>query len=294
MIVIATPTGSIGRQVLARVLERDAPVRVIARDPSRLAPEAAGRVEVVRGSLTDEAVVTEACAGADAVFWLVPPNPRATGIATHTVDCVRTLCAAIGRQDVPPRVVGVSSLGRGVARNAGQISAIFAMDDLIESTGVHYRSLCPPGFMDNMLWQAGPIRDHGAFYASLPADRRTPACATRDIAAVAAGLLLDDSWTGQGSVPLLGPEDLSQEDMAKIMSDVLDRPIRYQRVSAADTKASLVEHGMTEAWAQGLVDMTAAVERGIYDLDPGTPRSATPTTFRRWCEHTLKPAVEAA
>src|SRR3712207_7889186 len=45
-------------------------------------------------------------------------------------------------------------------------------------------------------------------------------CATRDIAAVAARLLLDSSWSGVGSQPVLGPENLSFNDMAQIMSDV--------------------------------------------------------------------------
>jgi uncharacterized protein YbjT (DUF2867 family) len=36
MIVITGPTGAIGRQVLANLLDRQETVRVIARDPSRL------------------------------------------------------------------------------------------------------------------------------------------------------------------------------------------------------------------------------------------------------------------
>lgn len=62
------------------------------------------------------------------------------------------------------RVVGVSALGRGtaMARNAGLVTASLAMDDLIASTGVSYRAL------DNMLRQAGSIRDRGSF--SLPID----------------------------------------------------------------------------------------------------------------------------
>ena len=46
MIVITTPTGQIGRQVLDRILDSGEAVRVIARDPSRL-PE---RVRSARGA----------------------------------------------------------------------------------------------------------------------------------------------------------------------------------------------------------------------------------------------------
>lgn len=290
MIVITTPTGQIGRQTLDAVLDHDVPVRVIARDPGRLAPRVRERVEVVTGSLTDAGVVDRALTGADAVLCLVPPNPRASSVQDHVLEFARPMSAAVGRQGVA-RVVGVSSLGRGVARNAGQISAIHLMDELLESTGAHYRSLCMPGFMDNLLWQVQPISEHGAFYATSSADRPGPTCATRDIAAIAAGLLLDGTWTGRRSVPVLGPEDLSQRDMARIVSEVLGRPVRYERVGAQAYKENLVRQGMSDAWAQGLVDMAAAVDAGAYDAERDAPRSATPTYFRQWCEEVLKPAV---
>src|SRR4051812_41976964 len=105
MIVITTPTGQIGRQVLDNVLDSDEPIRVIVRDPSRLSSRARERVEVVQGSTTDVDVVTKAFAGADCVFWLVPPNPRAESIPGHILDFVRPVCEAISRQGVE-RVIG--------------------------------------------------------------------------------------------------------------------------------------------------------------------------------------------
>jgi uncharacterized protein YbjT (DUF2867 family) len=290
MIVITTPTGQIGRQILENVLHGEEPIRVIVRDPSRLSPRARERVEIVQGSTDDVDVVNEAFVGADCVFLLVPPNPHAESIQGHILDFIRPACEAINNQGVK-RVIGVSSLGRGIAKNAGQISAIFAMDDLIESTGVSYRSLCPPGFMENMLRQVEPIKSQGIFFQPMSGDRKLPTCATRDIAAAAARLLLDDSWSGQDSVPILGPEDLSCDDMAQIMTEVLQRPVRFQQVSGEAYKATLMRHGMSEAWAQGLVDMAAAIDQGIYNAEPRTPRFTTSTSFRQWCEEVLKPAV---
>ncbi len=77
MIVITTPTGTIGRQILKDVLDSGEPIRVIARDPSRIPSQVRDRVEVVEGSHGDLNVVTNAFYGADTVFWLVPPDPRA-------------------------------------------------------------------------------------------------------------------------------------------------------------------------------------------------------------------------
>ena len=124
-------------------------------------------------------------------------------------------------------------------------------------------------------------------------DRKVPTCATRDIAAVAARLLLDPSWSGQASVPVLGPEDLSGDDMAQIMSEVLGKPVRFQQVPVEGFRAMLTGHGMSEAMAQGMVDMMVAKNEGLDNAEPRTPQSTTPTSFRQWCEEVLKPAILA-
>ncbi|WP_276355967.1 NmrA family NAD(P)-binding protein [Cohnella caldifontis] len=258
--------------------------------PSRLSSRVRERAEIVEGSHDDINVLNKAFEGAHTVFWLVPPDPRAESIQRHVLNYIQPLCDAIRTQGVK-RVIGISSLGRGIAKNAGQISAIFAMDDLIESTGVSYRSLCMPGFMENFLWQVEPIKRQGMFFHPASGDIKFPQCATRDIAAVAANLLLDPSWSGQENVPVCTAETLSYNDMARILSEVLGRPIRFQQISADAYKTAMMQHGMTEAWAQGLIDMAAAAERGIYDSETRMRGSNAPTDFRTWCEKVLKPAV---
>ncbi len=292
MIVITTPTGTIGRQVVENVLASGEPIRVIARDPARLPGQIRKRVEVVQGSHGDIDVVNQAFAGADLVFWLVPPDPHTKSVEAAYVDFTKPACDAIKSQGVK-RVVGVSALGRGtaVAGNAGLVTASLARDDLIASTGVSYRALTMPSFMDNILRQLEPIKNQGMFFDAASRDRKLPTCATRDIAAVAARLLLDRSWSGQGHVAILGPEDLSFNDMAQIMSEVLGKPVRYQQIPFEALKARLLERGMSEAFAQGYVDMMVAKNDGLDNAEPRNPQSTTPTGFRQWCEELLKPAV---
>jgi hypothetical protein len=80
--------------------------------------------------------------------------------------------------------------------------------------------------------------------------------------------------------------------MARIMAEVLGKPVRFQEVPGPGYKASLTQHGSSEAFAQSLVDMFADVGRGIYGAEPRTPETTTPTTFKQWCEQVLKPALE--
>ena len=292
MIVVTTPTGNIGSQVLRDLLRNKEPIRVIARDPERLAPEARRRVEVVVGSHGDGAVVTRAFQDADSVFWVVPPDPRAASVEAAYVDFARPAAAALRQQGVK-RVVGVSALGRGTpwATRAGLATASLAMDDLIASSGVSYRALTMPSFMDNLLRQAEPITRNGVFSLPIDGDRKLPSAASSDVAQVAARLLLDHSWTGVASLPVLGPEDLSYNAMARVLSEVLGRPVRFEQISNDAFKARLMGRGMSDAMAQANVDMWIAKNNGIDNGVKRTPESSSPTSFREWASEAFKPRV---
>ena len=294
MIVITTPTGNICSQLLRKVLEAGVPARLIVRDAAKLPASVRERVEIVEGSHGDAQVVDEAFAGADTLFWLVPPNPKATDVHAAYVDFTRPACEAIKRHGVK-RVVAVSALGRELpqALQAGLVTASLAMDDLLAATGVDLRVLVMPSFMDNILNQVPLIKAQGMFVSPISGSRKAPTCATRDIAAAAADLLLAASWTGQAEVPVLGPEDLSNDDMAATLSEVLGKPVRFQQVPVDAFRQQLIGFGWSDAMAQGMVDMFVAKENG---LDSGVQRTAetgSPTTFKQWCEAVLKPAVAA-
>ena len=296
MIVITTPTGDIGSQLLNLLLQDPdgEQLRVIVRDPAKLPAAARERVDIVTGSHGDPEVLGKAFADADAVFWIVPPNPHAPSLESAFSGFTRPAAAAFSTYGVS-HVVGVSALGRStpVAKQAGLVTASLAMDDLIASSGVAYRALANPSFMDNLLRQVTAIRDHGVFTDTIDPHRRAPFAATKDIAGVAATLLRDRSWTGTDEVPVLGPEDLSANDLARIMSDVLGRPIRYEREPLDALAARLTSFGLGDAFVGGMVDMMRAKDEGLDAGIRRTEETSTPTTFRQWCEQVLKPAVLA-
>jgi uncharacterized protein YbjT (DUF2867 family) len=292
MIVITAPAGQIGRQVLANLLSSGEELRVIVRDPSQLPAEVRDDLDIVVGSHGDAAVVDKAFAGADAVFWLTPLDPRAPSVEAAFVGFTRPAAEALKRHDVG-RVVGVSMLGRGTpwAGRAGFVTGSLAMDDLIAASAVAYRALTNPYFMEDTVRQAESIKNQGVFSYPIAGDRKLPAVATRDIAAAASRLLLDARWSGAGEVPLLGPEDLSFNDMAEIMSQVVSKDVRFQQVTFEAYKDRFVRLGMSDAMAQGYTDMAWAKNEGLDNGVQRTPENSTPTSFRQWCEEVLKPTV---
>ncbi len=290
MIVVTTPTGNIGKQVLADLLQSGEAVRVIVRDASKLPADIGQRIEVIEGSHGDMDVVNRAFQGADTVFWVVPPDMQTKDVTAAYVNFTRPAAEAFKSRGVK-RVVGVSALGRGWPKHAGLVSASLAMDDLIASTGVSYRALANPSFMENLINQAGALKNQGMFFSPLVGDRKFPTCSTRDIATSATKLLLDTTWSGTGHLAVLGPEDLSFNEMAQILSDVLGKPVKFQQMPMEAFKARLASFGTSEAMSQAYVDMMTAKNEGMDNAELRTSENTTSTGFRQWAEEVLKPAV---
>ncbi|GLY92504.1 NAD(P)H-binding protein [Actinoallomurus iriomotensis] len=291
MIVITTPTGRIGSQLVRRLLDEDRAIRVIARDASRIDRAVREQAEIIEGSHDDPAVLDKALPGADALFWLVPPNPAAPSTMEHYLSFARAGAAAVARHGVG-HLVGVSSAGHGWTSPAGVLSAAFAMDEHLATSGAVYRALALPFYMENLLGQLDAIRRHGAFSLTYAGDRPLATIATRDIAQTAADLLTDPSWAGQANLPLFGPDHLTPDGMAEVISEELERPVAYRRIAVDEYAATLRSRGAGDRMVKDLTEALAAQDGGIYDAVWATATIA-PTDFRTWCREVLKPAAHA-
>lgn len=291
MIVITAPTSQIGSKVVNGLLGAGAPLRLIVRDASRLPDAVRDRVEIVEGSHGDRSVVGRAFEGADAVFWLVPPDPAKT-LEEAWLEFTRPAAEAIRRHRVS-RIVSITALGRGTPwqDEAGPVTASIRMDDMLMASGAAFRGLTMPSFMENTVRQAGTIGMEGLFFGPIRPERKLPLTATRDMAAVAARLLRDASWSGQEEVPVLGPEDLSFDDQAAIISDVIGREVHYRQISFDRFKQQFLDRGASGSFAQGYVDMYRAKDEGMDNVTLRTANNTVPTSFRMFCEQILKPIV---
>ena len=171
------------------------------------------------------------------------------------------------------------------------LSAAFAMDVELAASGAAYRALSLPFYMENLLGQLGSMRERGAFSLTCAADQPLAMIATRDIAANAADLLTDLAWTGQENLPVFGPDRLTPDELADVISQELGWPVVYQRLAMDDFAAMLRSRGASERAVADTLEMFAAQDSGIYDADWSTARIA-PTDFRTWCREVLKPAGE--
>jgi len=287
MIVVTTPTGQIGSALVRRLLAANQDVRVVVRDPARLSDDVQDRVEVVVGSHGDPAVLDAALPGADALFWLVPPDRSAASAREHYLGMSRVAAAAVRRHGVG-HLVGVTSAGHGWAPSAGVLSAAFAMDDELAASGAAYAALSMPFYLENLLGQLESIVRDGVFSLAVAADRPFATVATDDIAATAARLLTDRAWEGRLDLPLFGPDRLTPAGMAEVMSRELGRPVAFRPVAIEAMAGAMRSAGASEQALRDTTEMFVAQADGIYDADWAVAELGA-TDVATWCRTVLAP-----
>ena len=94
-VLVTGATGYIGGRLVPRLLERGHTVRVLVRDPERIAGRAwADRVEVVAGDLLDPAGLRAAFAGIDAAYYLVHSMDGSRDFAAKDAAAARNFVTA--------------------------------------------------------------------------------------------------------------------------------------------------------------------------------------------------------
>lgn len=291
MILITNPTGRIGSNVAQALLASGQPMRLLTRDASKL-PQNLQKNDIVIGSHSDQAAVTKAMEGVNRVFWCVPQNHQLDNFLDYYLNFSRAFADALKTSSVT-QVVGISSGGKGRVKAEGPISSLHAMEDMVNASGVATRFLRSGNFIENLLWQVVPIKQRGVIGYPIDGDSTMPNVAIKDIAAVATSWLLSENWNGQQGVAVHGPADLSFNQVAAILSQALNKPITFHRTPDTVYLEILRKSGCSNTFAQGLLNMFQEIERHIYEAEPRTPQSTTPTTLLEWAKEVLAPIVDA-
>jgi uncharacterized protein YbjT (DUF2867 family) len=227
----------------------------------------------------------------EAMFFCVPSvSQQETNVSAHYERFAKAAAHAIRRAETP-RVVTISAIGNSRARNAGELSGLHRMEDILNESGAAIRHLRCGMFMENLVEQASTIIEDGIISYPTPGHVAIPMVATADIADVALRWLVRRNWSGVASVTVHGPEDLSFNQVAAGVERVLERPVRYHEAAANAYVRSLVSRGATTEYAQSLVAMFTELARGIKHAGPRTDETNTLTTLDTWIRKDLLPLI---
>lgn len=292
MIVVTTPNGRVGSQVLRLLLERHEPVRVISHHPDKLPALVREWCEVVAGSLDDVETLKRGFDGAETVFWCIPQS-SADNRWDNAYDYHHRFAkaAATALHGSKTRVVAVSA-GRHGYNDHGVVDAFSAVEDTLNAARVPVRHLRCAFFMENAFSYLPTLIAPGAIFFNSPGAMPFPMVCTADVAQKAVQCLTDRSWRDQGHVALHGPAHVSFEEMAVVLSEVLEKPIRYVQVPDEAVVDNMQRAGLSEGFARTYARILTKEAIEAYAIEPRTPETTTPTTLREWATAALLPAFQ--
>jgi len=264
LIVVTGSTGTIGSELVRLLAAAGADVRAIYHHAeSAIRP---AHVSFFRADLADPTQAEAALAGGSRLFLLTGNEPGFLQVQLTVVEAAQRRAIR--------HLVKLSALGASDHSKSGIGRDHWSVEQAIQRTDIPWTILRPHGFMQNWLKEvAASVRSENTIYAPI-GDGRVPFIDTRDIAAVAAEVLLrPDAHIGKKYV-LTGGVAVGYADLAAELTKVTGRAIAYRAISMEEARARLTRLGQPAA----LIDATLAI--AAYQRDGGPTALVSPTVER--------------
>lgn len=258
VVLVTGASGTVGRPLVASLLAAGQEVRAGVPDPKR-ADLPAG-VEVVRLDFLDSATAAPALVDVDRIFLMRPPA------INDVTTALGPLVEAAARRRVQ-RIVVLSVMGVNPALPH------WRMERMVHAANLPMTALRPSYFAQNLLTAFGDDLRQRSQLALACGNGRVSFIDTRDIAEAAARMFTDLHDHPPGPVTLTGPEALTFEAVATLLSAELGRPINYLRQSLWQRRRSLQAQGTESSYinVQLVIDLTTRL--GLArKITPDLPR----------------------
>jgi len=223
-------TGATGRQGGAAVdalLASGHQLRALVRDPATEAARAlaARGVELVAGDFAEKNSLLRACTGVDAVFAVTTPFGGAVDPdrERHQGRALVEAAKATGE----PHFVYTSAANADRDTGIPHFQSKREVEQFLIGSGLPYTIIAPASFMENLLTPPRLMAlEDGLIGSPFSDDHRVRAIAVEDIGRFAALVINQpDRFLGR-RIDIAGDESTGVE-MARVLTDVLGRPIRH-------------------------------------------------------------------
>ena len=230
MILVAGGTGTLGTQLVRLLTERGRPVRVLTRDPGRVA-QLPGTVETITGDVRDPATVAAAVAGCTTVVSAVhgfagPGRPSPESVDRDGNRALIQAAAAAGAE----HVVLVSVLDAAPDHPMSLHRAKFAAEQALRTSGLAWTIVRPAAYLETWVGIIGAkLPGNGPALVFGPGRNPITFVSARDVAAIIDLAVHDPSLRGQ-VLEVAGPEQLSFTQLAGRLVAATGRPGRVRHI----------------------------------------------------------------
>ncbi|MCZ6775163.1 MAG: NmrA family NAD(P)-binding protein [Ignavibacteria bacterium] len=215
-ILVICGTGTVGSQVVANLLKRNADVRVMTSSAEKVQTLPAGTEGVV-GNLKDKASLVNVFKGIERAFLLTPVSQTETEEGLNAVQAAKS--------GGVKRIVYMSVHRLEDIPDAPHFAGKIPIEKAIKESGIPYTIIRPNSFYQNDYWLKDPIMQYG-IYPQPIGNVGVHRVDVRDIAEGAVNALLNDGHAGK-TYSLVGPDLITGESGAKIFGKYLGKEVVY-------------------------------------------------------------------
>lgn len=244
-ILVTGGTGTIGSYLLKYLKEYDARYKVFVRNARKADKLRSEGHEVVMGDFEDKDSVEKAMAGVSKVFLNSSAGPQQV---SHQL----TVVEAAGSNSVS-HIVKVSAWGTGPDSSLHMGRWHSDIEQAIRDSGMTYTFLQANGFMQNFFAYSSSIKGQGRIFA--PTQGKYSAVDASDVARVAARVLTGDGYDNQ-TYELTGPSAVGMRDVARAISTVINKEVRYVPISSKDAEKNMRSSGMPDWLVEDLMELS--------------------------------------
>lgn len=295
MYAVTGASGNTGRIVVEQLLAARRKVRAIGRSPERLQALAAKGAEPFMADLSEARLLARAFTGAEGVYLMIPPKPQSTNPLGDEAQISDEITNALITARVE-RAVTLSSIGADKASGTGTVVGLHDFEEKLNRiAGLNVLHLRAGYFMENTFVQVPIIQQTGTAAGTLSTDLKIPMIAARDIGTAAARALMQADFSGHTTRELLGQRDLTLPEAASIIGKAIGKSdLTYVHIPDAEVRASLLEMGGSEQFADLLLEMSDAMNAGhMRALEPRSAANTTPTSFEAFVNESWLPVFRA-
>ncbi len=291
MYVVTGITGNTGSVVAERLMAAGKKVRGVSRTAGRLQPLVEKGCEAAVADLTNREALAEAFDGAEGVYIMVPPNPAGPDFRLHQRAVIQAVASALERSKVK-HVVTLSSVGADKAEKTGPVVGLHEMEERFNRiAGLNVLHLRAGYFMENTLTQAGIIQTLGSAAGPLLPELKISMIASRDIGAAAAQALIELDFSSHQTRELLGPQDVTMDEVAGIIGKTIGLPdLKYVQSPNEQVRDVMLKMGLPADLVSLILEMTSAMNTGFMKaMEPRNARNTTPTTYEEFAQQKFLP-----
>jgi uncharacterized protein YbjT (DUF2867 family) len=230
-VILVTTAGKVGSETVRLLRQRDAPVRVLVRDPARAETLVEAGAEAAVGDLEVPASLDEAMAGVQTVVLVSPAVPA------QEMNVIRSAARAGAGHVI--KATSKASPDSPIARRRWQAE----IEAGLAASGIPHTFLRSNAYMQNVLALAPAIARTSSF-GSAAGQGRTGMVDARDVAAVAAEIAVSPAAHASQTYWLTGPELISNYDVAAVLSRLLGRTITYRELTFEENRDAMIRAGV--------------------------------------------------